>query len=130
MWWRIAVNSFIIRFGRKLNQAIHLTFKDRPTDQNKPKKAPQHIAFIVVCKGTAFYGYSVGHEAYLKVYLSQPSLKKRTADLLRHGAILGTQYDVSPVRACERARVERSRGGCRVRVALGQREADRLVAGV
>jgi len=93
--WIVVVNTFIIRFGRKLNQAIHLTFKDRNSDQNKPKKAPQHIAFIVVCKGIPFYGYSVGYDTFLKVYLTQPSLKKRTADLLRHGAILSEQYDVS-----------------------------------
>lgn len=93
--WSFAVNSFIIKFGRKLNQAVSLSFKDKKDDVNKPKKVAQHIGFIVVCKGTPFYGYSVGHDPFLKVYLTQPSLKKRTADLLRRGVILGTQYDVS-----------------------------------
>lgn len=90
----VAVNAFIVRFGRKLNQAVAFTFKDNQ-DPSKPKRPAQHIAFIVVCKGTPFYGYSVGFDVFLKVYLTQPSLKKRTAELLRNGAILNTRYDVS-----------------------------------
>lgn len=94
---RVAVNSFIIRFGRKLNQAIALSFHNKHKDQqpNKPKRAAQHVGFIVVCKGVPFYGFAVGYEVYLKVYFVQPSLKKRAAELLRAGAVLNTKYDVS-----------------------------------
>lgn len=104
-----------------MNQAIGLTFKDKQDDPNKPKKVPQHVAFIVICKGTPFYGYAVGHDAFLKVYLTQPSLKKRTADLLRHGAILGKQYDVgsllcsgSPTAGIPSIGIVLERGGWRV----------------
>lgn len=47
-----------------------------------------YVAHITLVKGIPFYGYHVGYEFFLKVYMLNPSHTNRLADLLRQGAIL------------------------------------------
>ncbi|BGP44636.1 DNA polymerase zeta [Rhodotorula kratochvilovae] len=85
-----SVNEYIRRFGAALNRAMELSL---PNKHGKGQPA-QYVAFIVLCKGTNFYGYHVGHQAFLKVYLVNPRHKNRIAEVLRSGAVLRTQFDV------------------------------------
>lgn len=47
-----------------------------------------YVAHITLVKGIPFYGYHVGYEFFLKIYMLNPSHTNRLADLLRQGAIL------------------------------------------
>ncbi|GAA6052660.1 hypothetical protein JCM3770_003916 [Rhodotorula araucariae] len=85
-----SVNEYIRRFGAALNRAMELSL---PNKHGKGQPA-QYVAFIVLCKGTNFYGYHVGHQAFLKVYMVNPRHKNRIAEVLRSGAVLRTQFDV------------------------------------
>ncbi|GAA5909183.1 hypothetical protein JCM8208_003404 [Rhodotorula glutinis] len=85
-----SVNSYMLRFGTALNHAMDSVY---PNKYGK-KQAPQYVAFVVLTKGVNFYGYHVGHAPFLKVYLVNPRHKNRLSDVLRSGAVLGTQFDV------------------------------------
>ncbi|GEM06150.1 DNA polymerase zeta subunit [Rhodotorula toruloides] len=85
-----SVNNYIRRFGSALNRAMELSLPSK----HKKGQSPQYVAFIVLCKGTHFYGYSVGYKPFLKVYMVNPRHKNRLSELLRSGAVLQTQFDV------------------------------------
>lgn len=46
------------------------------------------VAHVTLVKGVPFYGYHVGYDFFLKVYMLNPSHMTRLADLLRQGAIM------------------------------------------
>ena len=46
------------------------------------------VASITLVKGIPFYGYYVGYEFFLKIYMLNPLYIARLADLLRQGAIM------------------------------------------
>lgn len=50
------------------------------------------VARITLVKGTPFYGYHVGYQFYLKVYLFNPVYMNRLADLLQQGAVLKQKF--------------------------------------
>ncbi|CAO3615581.1 unnamed protein product [Mucor hiemalis] len=52
----------------------------------------QHIVAIVLTKGVPFYGYHVGYQYYLKIYLANPYEKQQILDLLQSEAIHGTRF--------------------------------------
>ncbi|GAA5962119.1 hypothetical protein JCM21900_003552 [Sporobolomyces salmonicolor] len=85
-----SVNDYERRLGASLNAAMALSL---PRSHKKGQPA-QYVAFIVPCKGTPFYGYHVGYQVFLKIYLVDPRHKTRTAQVLRSGAVLGTEFDV------------------------------------
>ncbi|KAI8091003.1 uncharacterized protein B0P05DRAFT_296215 [Gilbertella persicaria] len=57
---------------------------------NAPKD--QHVAAIVLTKGVPFYGYHVGYQTFLKIYLVQPQEKQQALDILQTGAIMNTSF--------------------------------------
>ncbi|GAA5897069.1 hypothetical protein JCM5296_004286 [Sporobolomyces johnsonii] len=85
-----SVNDYERRLGASLNAAMALSLPH----SHKKGQPPQYVAFIVPCKGTPFYGYHVGYQVFLKIYLVDPRHKTRTAQVLRSGAVLGTEFDV------------------------------------
>lgn len=52
----------------------------------------QHVAAIVPVKGVPFYGYHVGYQCYLKIYLLKPSYKLRMVELLQRGGVMSTLF--------------------------------------
>ena len=46
------------------------------------------VAHITLVKGVPFYGYRVGYEPFLKIYMLNPLHMTRLADLLRQGTIM------------------------------------------
>lgn len=52
----------------------------------------QHIAAIVLTKGIPFYGYHVGYQAYLKIYMTNSYEKQHMLDILQTSAIGNTSY--------------------------------------
>lgn len=45
-----------------------------------------HIMALVLTKGVPFYGYHVGHQTFLKIYLVNPARKQTMVDILMSGA--------------------------------------------
>lgn len=78
------IQKDIFQFGTCLNQALDLSKPN--SDKN------QHIAAIVLVKGTPFYGYHVGHQTFLKIYLTRPSEKQQIIDILQSQAIMGIHF--------------------------------------
>lgn len=60
----------------------------------KSKRSPQYIAFILPCKATNIYGYRVGLKPYLKIYITNPRMKRAVSEVLRNGAIDGQRFDL------------------------------------
>lgn len=52
----------------------------------------QYLAAIVLVKGVPFYGYHVGYQTYLKLYLLDPADKRRITQVLQKGAVQGIPY--------------------------------------
>jgi hypothetical protein len=51
-----------------------------------------HIAAIVLTKGIPFYGYHIGYQTYLKIYMTNPYEKQQMLDILQTSAIRNTSY--------------------------------------
>ncbi|BGP52794.1 DNA polymerase zeta [Rhodotorula sphaerocarpa] len=85
-----SVSDYIRRFGAALNKAMGIALPSK----HKKGQPTQYVAFIVPCKGIPFYGYHVGYVPYLKIYIVHPRHKTRLSEVLRSGAVLGTQFDV------------------------------------
>jgi DNA polymerase zeta len=88
---RPTVNAYILKLGVSLNRAMELTQKQR---DEKKKRAPQYIAFILPCKGVPIYGYQVGYKVYLKIYYVNPRYGRALGEVLRGGAIMNTKFDL------------------------------------
>ncbi|SCV68725.1 BQ2448_846 [Microbotryum intermedium] len=105
------VNAYIKRLARALNLAMDYMTRETQRGNRTNAKARRHsapgqgggaqpnsatpaVAFIVPCKGIPFYGYHVGHEAFLKIYIAKPKLKIRVSETLRSGVIMKTKFDV------------------------------------
>ncbi|KAG0258762.1 DNA polymerase zeta [Mortierella polycephala] len=81
------LQSYIHQLGMSLNHAAAITF-NTPQDLRKS----QYVAAITPIKGIPFYGYHVGYSYFLKIYLFNPDFESRIVDLMRSGAIMGTQF--------------------------------------
>ncbi|KAF9438287.1 DNA polymerase zeta [Entomortierella beljakovae] len=81
------IQAYIHQLGTSLNHAACITFNS-PQD---PRKS-QYVAAITPVKGIPFYGYHVGYSCFLKIYLFNPDFESRIVDLMRSGAIMGTQF--------------------------------------
>ncbi|ORY95936.1 hypothetical protein BCR43DRAFT_316967 [Syncephalastrum racemosum] len=78
------IQRTIYQFGVSLNHAMRLT---PHSDTRK-----QYLAAIVLVKGVPFYGYHVGYQTYLKLYLLDPADKRRMTQVLQKGAVQGIPY--------------------------------------
>lgn len=74
----------IFQFGTSLNEAMNIARPQAEKDQ--------HIVAIVLTRGVPFYGYHVGYQYYLKIYLTNPYEKQQILDLLQSEAIQGTRF--------------------------------------
>lgn len=78
------IQKDIFQFGTSLNEAMDLA---------KPQKEKnQHIAAIVLVKGVPFYGYHIGYQTYLKIYMTNPYEKHQMLEVLQSGAIQNISF--------------------------------------
>jgi hypothetical protein len=78
------IQKDIFHFGTSLNEAMNLAKPNAEKDQ--------HIIAIVLTKGIPFYGYHVGYQSYLKIYMANPYEKQQMLDLLQSEAIMETKF--------------------------------------
>lgn len=78
------IQKYIFQFGTSLNEAMNLVKPNAEKDQ--------HVVAIVLVKGVSFYGYHVGYQSFLKIYIANPYEKQQMIDLLQSEAIMETQF--------------------------------------
>lgn len=81
------VGSFIYRLHLSIDHALSVSF--RRDDQGLNSR---FVARITLVKGVPFYGYHVGYRFFLKIYMFNPMVMTRLADLLQQGAILKQKF--------------------------------------
>ncbi|KAL7917619.1 hypothetical protein ACQKWADRAFT_317212 [Trichoderma austrokoningii] len=81
-----AVGSFIDRLQLSIDRALGASYRQ---DRNG---GARFVARITLVKGTPFFGYSVGYRFFLKIYLFNPAVMARLADLLQQGAIMKQRF--------------------------------------
>ncbi|KAJ6264149.1 DNA polymerase zeta catalytic subunit [Drechslerella dactyloides] len=81
------VTTYIYRLHASIDHALCQIYR---RNANDPKNV--FVARITLCKGVPFFGFHVGWQYYLKIYLLNPLTTTRVSDLLRSGAVLRTQF--------------------------------------
>ncbi|PTB70497.1 zeta catalytic subunit of dna polymerase [Trichoderma citrinoviride] len=82
-----AVGAFIYRLHLSIDHALAISYR-RDQDGDKAK----FVARITLVKGIPFYGYAVGYKPFLKIYMFNPIVMTRLADLLQQGVILKRKF--------------------------------------
>ncbi|EHK22518.1 uncharacterized protein TRIVIDRAFT_191274 [Trichoderma virens Gv29-8] len=82
-----AVGAFIYRLHLSIDHALSISYRrDQYGDKAK------FVARITLVKGIPFYGYSVGYKSFLKIYMFNPLVMTRLADLLQQGVIMKRKF--------------------------------------
>lgn len=77
------VGAYIHRLHLSIDHALGVSYR-----KNMYKGKTRFVARITLVKGIPFYGYHVGYQYYLKIYVLNPMVTTRLTDLLRQGAIM------------------------------------------
>jgi DNA polymerase zeta len=77
------VRAYIHRLHLSIDYALAISYRRNAHDGNA-----RFVARITLVKGIPFYGYHVGYQFYLKIYMLNPIVMTRLADLLRQGVIM------------------------------------------
>jgi len=79
-----AVGEYICRLHSSIDRALALSYRK---DQSR-----RFVARITLVKGVPFYGFHVGYCFYLKIYMLNPIVMTRLADLLQQGSIMSQKF--------------------------------------
>jgi DNA polymerase zeta len=77
------VGAYIHRFHLSVDYALAISYRRNAYD-GKAK----FVARVTLVKGVPFYGFHVGYRYYLKLYMLNPMVMTRLADILRQGAVM------------------------------------------
>ncbi|KAI1870822.1 uncharacterized protein JN550_004968 [Neoarthrinium moseri] len=77
------VGAYIYRLHLSIDHALAVSYRRNAYTEN-----PKFVARITLCKGVPFYGYYVGYRFYLKIYMLNPLVMTRLAELLQQGVIM------------------------------------------
>jgi DNA polymerase zeta len=77
------VGAYIHRLHLSIDFALAVSYRRNMYDGNA-----KYVARITLVKGIPFYGYHVGYNYYLKIYMLNPMHMTRLADLLRQGVVM------------------------------------------
>jgi DNA polymerase zeta len=80
-----AVDAYIKTLRHSIDHALALSYRRNPYDNPRNSIFVAHISLV---KGVPFFGYNVGYNYFLKIYLLNPMHMTRFNDLLQQGAIL------------------------------------------
>lgn len=81
------VGAFIYRLHLSIDHALAVSYRRDQFGQNV-----RYVARITLVKGIPFYGFHVGYRFFLKIYMFNPVVMTRLADLLLQGVILKRQF--------------------------------------
>jgi DNA polymerase zeta len=77
------VGIYIHRLHLSIDFALAVSYRRNMYDGNA-----KFVARITLVKGVPFYGFHVGYRYYLKIYMLNPMVMTRLADLLRQGVVM------------------------------------------
>lgn len=84
---RCAVSEYIYGLHLSIDRALAINYR---RDQHRE---PQNfVARVTLVKGVPFYGFHVGYRYYLKIYMLNPVVMTRLADLLLQGLVMGQKF--------------------------------------
>ncbi|KAI0130079.1 DNA polymerase family B [Xylariales sp. AK1849] len=81
------VGAYIYRLHLSIDHALTVSYRRNAYAEN-----PKFVARITLCKGVPFYGYYVGYRFYLKIYVLNPLVMTRLAELLQQGVIMKRRF--------------------------------------
>ncbi|PHH82645.1 hypothetical protein CDD82_5281 [Ophiocordyceps australis] len=79
--------GFIFGLHLSIDHALAVSYRRDPNG-----KDGKFVARITLVKGIPFYGFHVGHRLFLKIYLFNPIVISRLADLLLQGVIMKRKF--------------------------------------
>ncbi|KAF5878796.1 putative dna polymerase delta catalytic subunit protein [Botrytis fragariae] len=77
------VGSYIHRLHLSIDYALAVSYRRNAYDGNA-----KFVARITLVKAVPFYGFHVGYRFYLKIYMLNPMVMTRLADILRQGTVM------------------------------------------
>ncbi|KAJ0123420.1 hypothetical protein J7T55_011885 [Diaporthe amygdali] len=81
------VGAYIYRLHLSIDHALAVSYR-KDTYSNQAK----YVARITLTKGVPFYGFHVGYRFFLKIYMFNPIVMTRLADLLQQGVIMKRKF--------------------------------------
>ncbi|ETS84869.1 hypothetical protein PFICI_02894 [Pestalotiopsis fici W106-1] len=81
------VGAYIYQLHLSIDHALTVSYRRNAYAEN-----PKFVARITLCKGVPFYGYHVGYRFYLKIYMLNPLVMTRLAELLQQGVIMKCKF--------------------------------------
>lgn len=83
----VLVGAFIYRLHLSIDHALAVSYRrDHYGDNAK------FVARITLVKGVPFYGFHVGYRYFLKIYMYNPVVMTRLADLLQQGVVMKRKF--------------------------------------
>ncbi|UNI24404.1 DNA-directed DNA polymerase [Purpureocillium takamizusanense] len=81
------VGAFIYRLHLSIDHALAVSYRRDQYGNNA-----KFVARITLVKGIPFYGFHVGYRHFLKIYVFNPVVMTRLADLLQQGVIMKRKF--------------------------------------
>ncbi|KZL81063.1 dna polymerase family b [Colletotrichum incanum] len=81
------VGAYIYRLHLSIDHALAVSYRRDQYGENA-----KFVARITLVKGIPFYGFHVGYRFFLKIYMFNPIVMTRLADLLHQGVILKKKF--------------------------------------
>ncbi|KAM7201381.1 hypothetical protein V8F20_004845 [Naviculisporaceae sp. PSN 640] len=81
------VGEYVFQFHRSIDHALGIFYRNAGQ-----REQGRYVARITLVKGVPFYGFHVGYRFYLKIYMLNPAVMTRLADLLQKGVIMSRVF--------------------------------------
>lgn len=81
------VGAYIYRLHLSIDHALAVSYR-----QDNYSSHAKYVARITLTKGVPFYGFHVGYRFFLKIYMLNPIVMTRLADLLHQGVIMKRKF--------------------------------------
>lgn len=81
------MGAYIYRLHLSIDHALAVSYRRNAYDGKS-----KYVARITLVKGIPFYGYYVGYRFYLKIYMFNPMVMTRLAELLQQGVIMKQKF--------------------------------------
>ncbi|XXH02887.1 hypothetical protein Hte_009275 [Hypoxylon texense] len=81
------VGAYIYRLHLSIDHALAVSYRRNAYDGKS-----KYVARITLAKGIPFYGFHVGYRFYLKIYMLNPLVMTRLAELLQQGVIMKRKF--------------------------------------
>ncbi|KAI8623369.1 DNA polymerase family B [Xylariaceae sp. FL1651] len=81
------VSTYIYRLHLSIDHALAVSYR-----RNVYEGSHKYVARITLVKGIPFYGFYVGYRFYLKIYILNPIVMTRLAELLQQGLIMKQKF--------------------------------------